>query len=863
MEQEKLLKSQALLGWLPILIIALLALWGCAEEAKPAPHPDGWADDSDSEYFHSRKVAVNGIAFCKSCHGGADANDYYGGSSGVSCYQCHKGGPSGHPAFQLWILSPDSSQFHAQVILTRGWEACQECHGVNYQGGIADVSCYTCHSGGKSGHPALMDWINPQSPDYHGRVLWESDWDFDHCAQCHGTDLNAGGTTRGCQSTACHAAPAGIYDCDNCHTTNVTTTFYDVKNNSSTTEVTVGTHVSHVLASRGLAEAMDCGECHVIPDSVFTTGHLDTTQKIVFGNLATAAGSLSPTWARTTATCANTYCHGDATPVWTQVDSTYLSCTSCHGLTDQTNAHFTHISNRGYDCAICHVGYDLIAETIIPASHINGTADVNLNVVYGGSFNAGDATCSDVYCHAGATPDWDIVDSTYSACGSCHTLPPATGAHNQHVTDQNYDCNVCHTGYSAINETVSDTDHINLINDVVLAAQFGGTYDSQSQSCNNVACHGNTTVSWTGAELNCGDCHALPPTSGAHIIHVIDQEYDCNICHIGYSAISETVSETDHINLMNDVALDNLYGGTYNNQQQSCGGVYCHSDQPVSWTGSIVCGDCHAVPATSGAHQTHIDDLALDCSYCHAGYTLTSTSATDHINLLINVTLLSEIGGIYDETTGTCSAVGCHGIGIPQWDDTPSFTCISCHGGLDNGTGAPPYDLSGNTDSSAFAVGAHTVHLTDTTFTNPIPCNECHNVPTDVSDPGHFDTDLTAEINFGELATDSGRVAPVWDGSSGTCLNVYCHGNFAFHASDSDYPNYYIADDSLIIGSNLTLIWNSSDDVVCGNCHDGPPVGHMNLTTCSSCHSAVVESDNSTIKDKAKHINGQRNVFGN
>ncbi|NQU27907.1 MAG: hypothetical protein HQ528_06435, partial [Candidatus Marinimicrobia bacterium] len=100
-----------LVGLALLTTMILIFISGCAEEATPIAHPDGWADDPDSEYFHSRKVAVNGIAFCKSCHGGAGTNDYYGGSSGISCYQCHKGGPSGHPVFQLWVGSPDSSQF--------------------------------------------------------------------------------------------------------------------------------------------------------------------------------------------------------------------------------------------------------------------------------------------------------------------------------------------------------------------------------------------------------------------------------------------------------------------------------------------------------------------------------------------------------------------------------------------------------------------------------------------------------------------------------------------------------------------------------------------------------------------------------
>ena len=69
--------------------------------------------------------------------------------------------------------------------------------------------------------------------------------------------------------------------------------------------------------------------------------------------------------------------------------------------------------------------------------------------------------------------------------------------------------------------------------------------------------------------------------------------------------------------------------------------------------------------------------------------------------------------------------------------------------------------------------------------------------------------------------------------------------------------------DTVITGSNPDLIWNSTVNVGCGDCHSLSPSGHISGSSCSSCHTAVVETDNATIKDKAKHINGQSNVFGN
>ncbi len=879
MDRDKSHKSQIVICWLSILTTTFLGLWGCAEEAKPSPHPKGWTESS-SENFHALKIVASGI------------------------------------------------------------ESCAECHGSDYKGGDSEVSCYTCHEGGQSGHPALMEWINSSSLNYHGRIFWENDWDFSECQKCHGTNLNQGsGLIEGCQTSYCHTGSAGIYTCDNCHSYGTISVFLDVRNNSSSDSSTVGAHLSHINAIHNLGLAVDCGVCHTIPDSVFTPGHLDESNKINFSGIALNADTI-PAYDPTNGTCANVYCHGTGNPVWTNSSGSDRQCTSCHGQPPLVGAHDKHVTDHGLGCSDCHSGYNPVLDSgAADSTHVNGTVNVNVSTDYGdnAAYSHSAETCSNVYCHGDFEPNWNLEDQaacgschnlppttgahathvtdqeyscgtchSYSAtthvdltvdmaidpqyggvydsqsqsctnvachgnttiswtgeeldCGDCHALPPATGAHIIHVTDQENDCNICHSGFSAINETVSDADHINLMNDVALAAQIGGTYDSQSQSCSDVACHSNTTVSWIGAEMNCGDCHAVPPTSGAHIVHVTDQEYDCNICHTGYSAASETVTDSIHINLTNDVVIDTTYAGVY--ASGSCSAVYCHSNQSVSWTDNILCGDCHALPPTTGAHVVHAVDLSLDCSYCHDGYTINSTSMTDHVNLVADVTMATEIAGVYDGGSETCSGVGCHGIGTPAWNDSPDFSCISCHGGLDNSTGAPPYDLSGNSDSSSFSVGAHTVHLTDTTFTNPIDCNECHLVPTSVNSAGHFDTDLTAEITFGEMATDSGRVTPVWDSGSGSCSDIYCHGNFIFYESESSYQWAYDPD-TTIIGSNLTLEWSSNTSVVCGDCHELAPTGHVVNTSCSSCHSAVVESDNVTIKDRSKHINRQKNVYGN
>ena len=121
----------------------VLLLTGCTKLGEPTMHPSNWIDQ-ESENSHMAKIAVNGTEGCKSCHGGIEKHDYFGGTSGISCYECHAGGPSGHPAFNIWMGSPNSEDFHGEESPSR----CVQCHGgfTDESGGLAGVSCYTCHN---------------------------------------------------------------------------------------------------------------------------------------------------------------------------------------------------------------------------------------------------------------------------------------------------------------------------------------------------------------------------------------------------------------------------------------------------------------------------------------------------------------------------------------------------------------------------------------------------------------------------------------------------------------------------------------------------------------------------------------------
>jgi predicted CxxxxCH...CXXCH cytochrome family protein len=120
--------------------------------------------------------------------------------------------------------------------------------------------------------------------------------------------------------------------------------------------------------------------------------------------------------------------------------------------------------------------------------------------------------------------------------------------------------------------------------------------------------------------------------------------------------------------------------------------------------------------------------------------------------------------------------VACSDVRPLQASTGTGGICASCHGGVDNATGAPPDDLAGNTATTARGVGAHTSHVEAGPVAGAFDCGECHfPKPASVGSPGH--NDGTVQVVFGALA-GTGTATPVWNGgvSPPTCSSVYCHG---------------------------------------------------------------------------------------
>jgi predicted CxxxxCH...CXXCH cytochrome family protein len=209
-------------------------------------------------------------------------------------------------------------------------------------------------------------------------------------------------------------------------------------------------------------------------------------------------------------------------------------------------------------------------------------------------------------------------------------------------------------------------------------------------------------------------------------------------------------------------------------------------------------------------------------------------------------------GGI----TGT-SCVNCHG----NFDST-SVACNTCHGDMsDPSRIAPPRALNGDTDSTSVGAGAHYAHLyrpNDLRTSAFISCTECHSVPGSVWQIGHIDSTAGAEIVFGELSKttrDGVTPSPVYDKTTHTCTNTYCHGTFK-NGNTSNAP-----------------VWNVASSGACGTCHgkgNGDPTPNDNthafLTTpedCTiGCHTNVITATKVgttyifKFNDNSLHVNG-------
>jgi predicted CxxxxCH...CXXCH cytochrome family protein len=196
------------------------------------------------------------------------------------------------------------------------------------------------------------------------------------------------------------------------------------------------------------------------------------------------------------------------------------------------------------------------------------------------------------------------------------------------------------------------------------------------------------------------------------------------------------------------------------------------------------------------------------------------------------------------------------------------LACNTCHGNFNDPSRiAPPRDVDGNSSTDLITVGAHDSHLYNNDF-SVVACENCHKVPNAENVMDHFSHGPQSNIvKLDSLAIHGIAANAKFDTSTGTCANVYCHGNFEFNKSDAPPERKFAYTSDKMTGNVRTVKWTILDgsQAPCGSCHGTPdgfisPVGHIKLpiTECVACHSTVV-NEKGEIIDKTKHINGQIN----
>jgi predicted CxxxxCH...CXXCH cytochrome family protein len=333
-------------------------------------------------------------------------------------------------------------------------------------------------------------------------------------------------------------------------------------------------------------------------------------------------------------------------------------------------------------------------------------------------------------------------------------------------------------------------------------------------SCSQSGCH-----SRPNGPLDCTTCHGSQgtprPALGAHWAHA----KFCDTCHQLPSQTTEGVEghasgDPSTIIHFGNLALQGSTPAslpTWDSSTQVCSNTYCHGAASPPWTSKaqIGCEGCHAAPPANHSPWSRVASGTDSCATCHPAPTPETlpTSAT-HVDGQVQLTA----------------------------------SCTACHGA--DGHANPPVSLDGSSDPTTRGVGAHERHLDGTLAdrtTNPLPCNDCHVVPSVVVQPGHFDQPQ-AQVVFPWGSRFGARDA--FDTTNATC-NVWCHFN---RTSDVDAGP----------GRDPTWTDNSGGARQCNSCHDFPPVLCRDGTThptlgpsptvavCQTCH----------VFSRSTHVNG-------
>lgn len=334
----------------------------------------------------------------------------------------------------------------------------------------------------------------------------------------------------------------------------------------ATSNVGVGAHEPHMNPSPSWHLRVACADCHVVPATTSSPGHIDGDNKaeVVF-----SARTGISSW---TGTSCTTGCHGSpvwggmkTTPNWTLVDGSQSQCGSCHGAPPPP-PHPTETN-----CASCHPTMEDNSLTFRdPDSHIDGKIDLSDSAATGG--------CTGV-CHGStnSAPPRDLLGSQTS---------PKVGAHQRHLAASTWrrvmPCSSCHVVPTTV-DAPGHRDGDNLAEVRFDTMNVAGTF--ANGTCSNNYCHGNGrgptgSIVWTAAgPLGCTSCHQTNGTgmSGDHRRHIGEENMRCSECHGGVVDAAMVITNPAlHVNGVHEVKMA---VGTWNAANRTCANTGCHETE--------------------------------------------------------------------------------------------------------------------------------------------------------------------------------------------------------------------------------------------------------------------------------------------
>lgn len=227
------------------------------------------------------------------------------------------------------------------------------------------------------------------STNFHGIAIraQKQPWNVQGCRSCHG--LRYDGGTAGQSCLTCHNKPNGPENCATCHGGANTAPWRDLSGNTQRTIKSVGAHQAHLVGGLTGA-AVGCNVCHTVSEAAPYAGHFDNGATQGKFDTTTVFYRSNASYTSSTATCSNTYCHGNfsggnnLTMSWTDTSSTVVACGTCHGDVTKTTLEEKAFPKNNHPaigtakCSQCHSSVvDANLNFTSKSRHINGAVNFN------------------------------------------------------------------------------------------------------------------------------------------------------------------------------------------------------------------------------------------------------------------------------------------------------------------------------------------------------------------------------------------------------------------------------------------------------------------------------------------------------